>query len=60
MIWLNPVALVLLVASSGYIFARRLGPLWRSLQAAQPEHRRDHLGDRLWGVVIFVLGQRRL
>ena len=60
MIWLNPVALVLLVSSSGYIFARRLGPLWRSLQAAQPEHRRDHLGDRLWGVVIFVLGQRRL
>ncbi|HVB14476.1 MAG TPA: (Fe-S)-binding protein [Candidatus Dormibacteraeota bacterium] len=60
MIWLNPVALLLLIAVAGFFFLRRLGPLWRSMRAAQPDPRRDHLPARLWGVVVFVLGQRRL
>jgi Fe-S oxidoreductase len=59
-IWINPVALLLLLAVAGYFFFRRLGPLWRSLRAAQPDPRRDHLRERVWGVVVFVLGQRRL
>lgn len=60
MIWLNPAALVLLVGVASFLFLRRLRPLWRSLRAAQPDPRRDHLRERLWGVVVFVLGQRRL
>jgi Fe-S oxidoreductase len=59
-IWLNPVALVLLSLVSGYLFIRRLWPLWRSMRAAQPDPRRDHLRERLLGLVVFVLGQRRL
>ncbi|HEY6538807.1 MAG TPA: hypothetical protein VI138_07210, partial [Candidatus Dormibacteraeota bacterium] len=60
MIWLNPVALLLLLELTGFLFASRLGPLLRSMEAAQPERRWDHLGARLWGLVVFVLGQRRL
>jgi len=59
-IWLNPVGLVLLVGVSGSLFLRRLWPLWRSLRRAAPEPRLDRLGERVWGVVVFVLGQRRL
>jgi Fe-S oxidoreductase len=59
-IWLNPLALILLVAVAAFLFARRLGPLVSSLRAAQPDPRTDHLGERTWGVVTFVLGQRRL
>jgi Fe-S oxidoreductase len=59
-IWLNPVALLLLLAASGYLFLGRLGPLLRSMRAAQSDPRSDHLRQRLWGVVVFVLGQRRL
>jgi Fe-S oxidoreductase len=59
-IWLSPVAAVLLAAVTTTLFWRRMGPLWRSLRAAQPLDRRDHLGDRLWGVAVFVLGQKRL
>ena len=58
--WLSPVALLLLVAGSGCLFLRRLGPLLLSMRAAQPDPRADHPGQRLWGVVAFVLGQRRL
>ncbi|MGH7609985.1 MAG: (Fe-S)-binding protein [Candidatus Dormibacteria bacterium] len=60
MIWLNPAGLVLLSAASGYLFWRRLAPLWRSLRAAPADPRRDHLGQRLKGVVVFALGQQRL
>ena len=60
MIWLNPPALVLLTVGSGYLFLRRLGPLLRSMRQAQPDPRLDHLRGRLMGVVVFVLGQRRL
>ena len=60
MIWLNPLALILLVAVAAFLFARRLGPLVNSMRAAQPDPRTDHLGERVWGVVTFVLGQRRL
>ncbi|MGP8249802.1 MAG: (Fe-S)-binding protein [Candidatus Dormibacteria bacterium] len=60
MIWLNPLALILLVAVAAFLFARRLGPLVTSMRAAQPEPRTDHLGERVWGVVTFVMGQRRL
>ncbi|MGH7642629.1 MAG: (Fe-S)-binding protein [Candidatus Dormibacteria bacterium] len=60
MIWLNPVSLVLLIGATGYLFMRRLGPLWRSLRTAQPDPRWDHLPERIWGVVVFALGQRRL
>jgi Fe-S oxidoreductase len=59
-IWLNPVAFLLLVELSGFLFMARLGPLLRSMEAAQLDRRWDHLGQRLWGVVVFVLGQRRL
>jgi Fe-S oxidoreductase len=59
-IWLNPLALILLVAVAAFLFARRLGPLVTSMRAAQPEPRTDHLGERVWGVVTFVMGQRRL
>jgi len=59
-IWLNPLALILLVAVAAFLFARRLGPLVNSMRAAQPDPRTDHLGERVWGVVTFVLGQRRL
>jgi Fe-S oxidoreductase len=59
-IWLNPLALVLLTAVAAFLFVRRLGPLLNSMRAAQPDPRTDHLGQRLWGVVVFVLGQRRL
>jgi heterodisulfide reductase subunit C len=59
-IWLNPLALVLLVSIATFLFVRRLGPLLNSMRVAQPDHRTDHLGERLWGVVVFVLGQRRL
>ncbi|MGC1405704.1 MAG: (Fe-S)-binding protein [Candidatus Dormiibacterota bacterium] len=60
MIWLNSLALVLLVAVASFLFVRRLVPLLNSMRVAQPDHRTDHLGERLWGVVVFVLGQRRL
>ncbi|MFZ0996428.1 MAG: (Fe-S)-binding protein [Candidatus Dormiibacterota bacterium] len=60
MIWLNPLALILLVAVAAFLFARRLGPLVTSMRAAQPEPRTDHLGERVWGVVTFVMGQRQL
>lgn len=60
MIWLNPLALILLVVVAALLFARRLGPLVKSMRAAQPDPRTDHLGARVWGVVTFVLGQRRL
>jgi Fe-S oxidoreductase len=59
-IWLNPVAAVLLAALTAVLFWRRMGPLWRSLRAAQPAARKDHLGARLKGVAVFVLGQKRL
>jgi Fe-S oxidoreductase len=59
-IWLNPLALILLVAVAAFLVARRLGPLVKSMRAAQPDPRTDHLGQRIWGVVTFVLGQRRL
>jgi Fe-S oxidoreductase len=59
-IWLNPLALVLLVSIATFLFVRRLGPLLNSMRVAQPDHRTDHLGERLWGMVVFVLGQRRL
>jgi len=59
-IWLNPLALVLLVSVATFLFVRRLGPLLSSMRAAQPDNRTDHLRARLWGVVVFVLGQRRL
>ena len=60
MIWLNSLALVLLASVATFLFVRRLGPLLNSMRVAQPDHRTDHLGERLWGVVVFVLGQRRL
>jgi len=59
-IWLNPVALLLLLELTGFLFAVRLAPLLRSMEAAQPDRRWDHLGQRTWGVVVFVLGQRQL
>jgi len=59
-IWLNSLALVLLASVATFLFVRRLGPLLNSMRVAQPDHRTDHLGERLWGVVVFVLGQRRL
>ncbi len=60
MIWLRLPALLALLLLSGYLFQRRLGPLLSSLRRAQPESRRDHPGARLWGLAVFVLGQRRL
>ncbi|MGA8206479.1 MAG: (Fe-S)-binding protein [Candidatus Dormiibacterota bacterium] len=60
MIWLNPLALVLLVSVATFLFLRRLGPLLNSMRAAQADPRTDHLGQRAWGVVVFVLGQKRL
>ncbi len=60
MIWLNPVALVVLVAVTGFLFWKRLGPLVTSMRQAQPEPRLDHPGQRLRGVAVFVLGQKRL
>jgi len=59
-IWLNPVGLLLLIGASSYLFLRRLGPLWSSMRAAQPDPRWDRLPERLRGVVVLVLGQRRL
>ncbi len=60
MIWISPAAVVVLVIGSSWLFLRRLDPLLRSLRQAQPDSRSDHLRQRLWGVVVFVLGQRRL
>ncbi|MGH7704760.1 MAG: (Fe-S)-binding protein [Candidatus Dormibacteria bacterium] len=60
MIWISPAAVVVLVVGSSWLFLRRLDPLLRSLRQAQPDSRSDHLRQRLWGVVVFVLGQRRL
>ncbi|HUY23716.1 MAG TPA: (Fe-S)-binding protein [Candidatus Saccharimonadales bacterium] len=60
MIWVNSLALVLLVAIASLLFVRRLMPLLNSMRVAQPDHRTDHIGERLWGVMVFVLGQRRL
>ena len=60
MIWINSVALVLLVAVTGALFWHRLGPLWRSLRRAQPAFRSDRQGARWRGVVVLVLGQKRL
>ncbi|MGH7611870.1 MAG: (Fe-S)-binding protein, partial [Candidatus Dormibacteria bacterium] len=60
MIWLNPAGLVVLAALSGYLFWRRLSPLWRSLRSARPELRTGRLGWRLRGVVVLALGQQRL
>ena len=60
MIWLNSAALVVLVAVTGVLFWRRIGPLVRSMRRAQPEARLDHPGRRVSGILVFVLGQKRL
>ena len=60
MIWLNTAAAVLLMAATGVLFWRRIGPLVRSMRRAQPEARLDHPASRVRGVLVFVLGQKRL
>ena len=60
MIWLNSVAMVLLVGVTGGLFWHRIGPLWRSLRQAQPASRSDRPGARWRGVLVLVLGQKRL
>ncbi|MDA8333345.1 MAG: (Fe-S)-binding protein [Candidatus Dormibacteraeota bacterium] len=60
MIWLNTVALVLLSGITGVAFAARLGPLVRSMRAGGHDSRLDHPWERVRGVVVFVLGQKRL
>jgi Fe-S oxidoreductase len=59
-IWLNPLALVLLVSVATFLFLRRLAPLLNSMRVAQADPRTDQLAQRIWGVVVFVLGQKRL
>ncbi|MGA9776320.1 MAG: (Fe-S)-binding protein [Candidatus Dormiibacterota bacterium] len=60
MIWLNPAAAVLLAVVTGVLLERRFGPLVASLRAAAPASRQDRWGDRLRGVAVLALGQRRL
>ena len=60
MIWLSPVAAVALAAATAALSWRRFGPLVSSLRAAAPDARSDHLGQRIRGVLVLVLGQRRL
>ncbi len=60
MIWLSPVAVLLLAAVTGHLFWRRMRPLVAALRAAAPAQRGDRMGQRWRGVAVFVLGQRRL
>jgi Fe-S oxidoreductase len=45
---------------TGVIFWRRIGPLVQSMRRAQPDPRLDHPARRVGGVMVFVLGQKRL
>ncbi len=60
MIWIDPAAMAVLLVVSAYLFQLRIMPLVRSAGTGSWDGRRDHLDRRLWGVVVFVLGQRRL
>ncbi|MHB8332711.1 MAG: (Fe-S)-binding protein [Candidatus Dormibacteria bacterium] len=60
MIWLNSVAMVLLVGVTTGLFWHRIGPLLKSLRRAQPAARSDRQGARWRGVLVLVLGQKRL
>ncbi len=60
MIWLSPLATVALASLTAALGWRRFGPLVASLRAAAPEDRSGQLGQRLRGVLEYVLGQRRL
>jgi Fe-S oxidoreductase len=55
--WL-PYSLVIAVAL--VLFFRRAYDLFRLLQTAKPVTRWDRIGERLNGVLVYVLGQKRL
>jgi len=58
---LSPLALLLIVGTSGVLTGIRSRQLWRAMFAAKrPEPRWDHLADRFRAFVIYVLGQKRL
>jgi Fe-S oxidoreductase/nitrate reductase gamma subunit len=48
------------VAAAAYLFWRRARWHWAVLRAAQPEDRLDHPWRRIWGVLVYVIGQKRL
>jgi Fe-S oxidoreductase len=51
---------LLIFIAALYFFWVTVKKLYRILLLGQPEDRFDQLGRRLWGVVTFVLGQRRV
>ncbi len=54
-----PLVVVPVVASL-WLFWRRFGPHLATLRRGRPLHRTDHPWERIKGVAIYVIGQRRL
>jgi Fe-S oxidoreductase len=55
----NLLFLLIFIAAI-YFFAVTVRKLYRILRLGQPEERFDQLGRRLWSVITFVLGQKRV
>ncbi|MCZ6625158.1 MAG: (Fe-S)-binding protein [Deltaproteobacteria bacterium] len=56
---MTPILLTLIILFAFGIFFHTLYRRFLLLRAAQPEHRFDRIGERIWNVLVYAFGQKK-